>query len=152
MRGLAGVTGSKPVTGDFRPYRSALRGGILTSATIWIPSCQRIGDLRVHCSHTPNLRTRRGRFSTGIPVLADGGDHLEDAEGFLTVRTAGGLAELSRGQQAKPTAIGIGHDHPADLVLADVDTSRPEGDQTVNFFLLVAVGGRSEVEMQPVLP
>jgi hypothetical protein len=40
------------------------------------------------------------------------------------IRTAGSLAGLSRGQHAKPTTIGIGHDHPADLLLADVDTSQ----------------------------
>jgi hypothetical protein len=64
---------------------------------------------------------------------------------------AAALAELSRGQHAKPTAIGIGHDHPADLVLADVDPSRPEGDQTVDLLSLVTVGRRSEIEVQPVL-
>ena len=37
---------------------------------------------------------------------------------------------LSRGQQAELMVIGIGHDHPADLALADVDASRPEGDET----------------------
>ena len=49
-------------------------------------------------------------------------------------------------------AIGIGHDHPADLALADVDASRPEGDETVDLRLLITVDGWSEVEMQPVLP
>ena len=49
-------------------------------------------------------------------------------------------------------AIGIGHDHPVDLALADVDARRPEGDQTVDLRLLIAVDGWSEVEMQPVLP
>src|SRR5271166_6213392 len=48
-------------------------------------------------------------------------------------------------------AIGIGHDHPADLALADVDTRRPEGGQTVDLRLLITVDGWSEVEMQPVL-
>jgi len=46
-------------------------------------------------------------------------------------------------------AIGIGHDLPADLALADVDASRPEEDETVDR-LLITVDGRSEVEMQPV--
>jgi hypothetical protein len=49
-------------------------------------------------------------------------------------------------------AIGIGHDHPADLALADVDARCPEGDETVGLRLLITAGGRSEVEMQPVLP
>src|SRR5260370_18729775 len=49
-------------------------------------------------------------------------------------------------------AIGISHDHPADLALADVDASRPEGDETGGLRLLITVDGWSEVEMQPVLP
>src|SRR5258708_5157052 len=49
-------------------------------------------------------------------------------------------------------AIGIGHDHPADLALADVDVSRPERDEAVDLRLLIAVDGWSEVEMQSALP
>src|SRR5689334_15705546 len=49
-------------------------------------------------------------------------------------------------------AVGIGHDHPVDLALTDVDPRRPEGDETLDLRLLIAVGGWSEVEMQPVLP
>jgi hypothetical protein len=59
----------------------------------------------------------------------------------------GGLVGLSRGQHAELTAIGIGHDHPADLALADVDASCPEGGQTVDLLLLITVDGWSEVEM-----
>ena len=62
------------------------------------------------------------------------------------------LVALSRGQHTELMAIGIGHDHPADLALADVDASRPEGDETVDLRLLITVDGWSEVEMQPVLP
>src|SRR5258707_13241025 len=62
------------------------------------------------------------------------------------------LVALSRGQHTELMAIGIGHDHPADLTLADVDASRPEGDETVDLRLLITVDGWSEVEMQPVLP
>src|SRR5258707_5572365 len=62
------------------------------------------------------------------------------------------LVGLSRGQHTELMAIGIGHDHPADLTLADVDASRPEGDETVDLRLLITVDGWSEVEMQPVLP
>jgi hypothetical protein len=36
-------------------------------------------------------------------------------------------------------AIGIGHDHPADLALADVDARRPEGDETVGLRSLVVL-------------
>ena len=44
-------------------------------------------------------------------------------------------------------AIGIGHHHPADRALADVDSSRPEGDETSHLRLLINVGRWSEVEM-----
>src|SRR4029077_6997507 len=59
---------------------------------------------------------------------------------------------LSRGQHTKLTAIGIGHDHPADLALADADASRPEGDETVDLLLLITVDGWSKVEVQSSLP
>src|SRR5260370_13725011 len=49
-------------------------------------------------------------------------------------------------------AIGIGHDHPANLALTDVNTSRPERHEMVDLRLLITVDGWSEVEMQPVLP
>jgi hypothetical protein len=62
------------------------------------------------------------------------------------------LVSISRGQHTELVAVGIGHDHPADLALADVDASRPEGDETVDLRLLITVNGWSEVEMQPVLP
>jgi hypothetical protein len=44
-------------------------------------------------------------------------------------------------------AIGIGHHHPADLALADVDSIRPEGDETVDLRLLITVDRWGEVEM-----
>ena len=49
-------------------------------------------------------------------------------------------------------AVGIGHDDPADLALADLDVRCPERGETVDFCSLITVGRRSEVEMQPVLP
>src|SRR5262249_1876873 len=58
---------------------------------------------------------------------------------------------LSRGQNTELMAIGIGHDYPADLALADVDASRTEADEPIDLLLLIAVNGRSDVEMQPVL-
>src|SRR5450755_3393406 len=64
----------------------------------------------------------------------------------------GGLGMLSRGQHTKLTAIGIGHDHPAGLALADVDASRPEGHKPVDLLLPITVDGWSEVEMQSNLP
>src|SRR5689334_20933445 len=48
-------------------------------------------------------------------------------------------------------AIGIGHDHPAHFALPDVDACGPEGEQTIDLRLLIAVDGWGEVEMQPVL-
>src|SRR5690348_14729443 len=48
-------------------------------------------------------------------------------------------------------AIGIGHDHPAHFALADVDARGPQGDETVDLRLLIAVDGWGEVEMEPVL-
>jgi hypothetical protein len=59
----------------------------------------------------------------------------------------GGLAGLSRGQQAKLAAIGIGHGHRAGLALADVDARCPETDQPAGLVLLITAGGWSEVEM-----
>src|SRR5918998_4969887 len=58
---------------------------------------------------------------------------------------------LSRGQHAELVAIGIGHHHPADLALADVDPSRPEGGETLDLRSLVAGSRWSEVEVQSVL-
>ena len=55
-------------------------------------------------------------------------------------------------QHAELMAIGIGHHHPADVALTDVDARRAEGDQTVDLRLLVAVDRGSEVEVQAVLP
>src|SRR3954467_10899515 len=49
-------------------------------------------------------------------------------------------------------ATGIGHDHPVDLALTDVDARCPEGDETIDLRLLITVDGRSEAEMQPILP
>ena len=64
----------------------------------------------------------------------------------------GGELLAMRAQHTELVAIRIGHHDPADLALADVDAGRPEGDEPVDLRLLVAVDGRSEVEVQPVLP
>ena len=55
-------------------------------------------------------------------------------------------------EHTKLVAIGIGHDHPIDIALADVDPSRPKGDQMGYLRSLITVVGRSDVEMKPVLP
>jgi len=58
---------------------------------------------------------------------------------------------LSRGQHTELIAIGICHHHPADSVLANVDSTRTEAHETVDL-LLISVDRWSEVEMQPILP
>jgi len=69
-----------------------------------------------------------------------------------SVLGAGSLANaLSGAQQTELVAIGIGHDHPIDLALAEVYSSRAERDQTVNLRSLITGGGRRDVEMKPVL-
>ena len=62
------------------------------------------------------------------------------------------LGTLSGAQHAKLVAIGIGHHHPVDVALADVDSSRPKGDQTVDLGSPIDVLVRRDVEMQAVLP
>ena len=47
--------------------------------------------------------------------------------------------------------IGIDHDHPAHLALADVDASRPKGEKTLDLCLLITAERWSDVEVQPVL-
>ncbi len=61
-------------------------------------------------------------------------------------------ARLPGRQDTELVAVGIRQDGPADLALADVGPSRPEGHQTVDLRSLIAVGSRSEVEVQAVLP
>jgi hypothetical protein len=61
------------------------------------------------------------------------------------------VVELSGRQHAELVAVGIGQDHPADRTLADVDASRPEGEQTIDLRSLITVDSWDEVEMQPVL-
>jgi hypothetical protein len=49
------------------------------------------------------------------------------------------FAVLSGGYHTELIPIRIGHDHRADVALADVDASRPEGGETVHLRLLVTV-------------
>jgi hypothetical protein len=79
-----------------------------------------------------------------LPYFGRGTRAARDA---VEGRTCPQSGRLSRGQHAKLTAIGIGHGHAAGLALADVDASCPEGDQTVDLLVLIAVNGWSEVEM-----
>src|SRR3712207_8158120 len=56
---------------------------------------------------------------------------------------------LPRRQDGDLVAVGIGQRHPAGPV-GTVHGTRPESDKAVHLRLLVAVGGRGEVEAQPV--
>ena len=75
----------------------------------------------------------RARLSTGLPVC----------------RPA--VWRLSRAEYAELVAVGVGHDDPADIALADVDTRRPEGDEAVDLSSLITTHRWGDVEMQPVL-
>jgi hypothetical protein len=76
--------------------------------------------------------------------------HAPDLQKREARKDLAGTQVLSRGKHAELVAIGIGHDHPADLALPDVHTSRPEGNETTDLGLLLTIDG-SDVEMQPVL-
>ena len=70
------------------------------------------------------------------------------------------LGRATGRQHTELVAVGIGQHHRArpavhpavHPALADVDPSRPEGEETVDLRLPIAVDRRSEVEMHPVLP
>ena len=49
------------------------------------------------------------------------------------------LLDLSGVHDTELMAIGIGHYHPADLALTDVDARCPEVDETVDLPLLITV-------------
>ena len=57
----------------------------------------------------------------------------------------------ARREHAELVVVGIGHDDPIDVALADVDARRPERDEPVDLRSLIAVGRRRDVEMEPVL-
>src|SRR5712691_2105943 len=59
---------------------------------------------------------------------------------------------LAGAQYTELVVIGIGHDHPIDLALADVDSSRPKGNEAVKFDSLINVAAPIDVQMEPVLP
>ncbi len=59
---------------------------------------------------------------------------------------------LSGGQDAELVVIGIGHDHPTDLTLADIDSICPEDNETVDLRLLTVELCWSDVEMHTVFP
>lgn len=46
-----------------------------------------------------------------------------------------GQNALSGAQHTELVAVGIGHDHPIDIALADVDSSRPESEPGTRSFI-----------------
>ncbi len=54
-----------------------------------------------------------------------------------------------RAQHAELIALWVGHDHPCDVDLTDVEASRPKTLQPSNFCLLIAI--RTKIEVNPVL-
>ena len=73
-------------------------------------------------------------------------------KGTADVHRIESLLDLSGVHDTEFMAIGIGHYHPADLALTDVDARCPEVDETVDLPLLITVDRWSDVVMQPVLP
>src|SRR4051794_16495037 len=64
---------------------------------------------------------------------------------------SGSWRALAGSQHTELVAVGIGHHHPVDLPLADVDASRTQRGQTLHLGPLVVAVGWSDVEVQSVL-
>jgi hypothetical protein len=58
----------------------------------------------------------------------------------------GSLVGLSPGLHEKLTTIRVGHGHPVDLAVANVDARCPEGDETIDLLVQITVDGWDEVE------
>src|SRR5581483_7770159 len=58
---------------------------------------------------------------------------------------------LAGGQHTEFVALRIGHHHPVDVPLSDVDPGRAKGHEALDFRSLIAVSGRGDIEMEPVL-
>jgi hypothetical protein len=86
----------------------------------WVPTI----EVEMRRAHP---RARWSRSSSTVPPSPN----VTESSPVEIVRVAGyprsGCA--IGGQHTELMAIGIGHDYPADLALADVDASRPEGDR-----------------------
>jgi len=112
---------------------------------------------RVDTHHSPGLgHGQRARLSVysylagspsscGMPRCSASGRRLTRGD-------SRGRDGLSRGRHTELIAIGICYHHPADPVLANVDSTRTEAHETVDLCLLISVDRWREVEMQPVLP
>src|SRR5829696_1641887 len=62
-----------------------------------------------------------------------------------------GRRPLRGAQKAELVAVGIGHDDPVDVALADVDPGRAERHETVDLGPLFGLVERRDLEVQPVL-
>ena len=63
----------------------------------------------------------------------------------------GARRRLREPQDAELVAVGIGHDDPFDVALADVDSGRAECHETVDLGALFGLVERRDLEVQPVL-
>ena len=55
-------------------------------------------------------------------------------------------------QDAELVAVGIGHDDPVDVALADVDPGRAERHETVDLGVLLGLVERRDIEVHRFLP
>src|SRR4029079_7420902 len=58
----------------------------------------------------------------------------------------------ARRQHAELVTVRVGQHDPADVALADVDTGRAEGEQSLDLDVLVTAGEWGEVDVHPALP
>ena len=122
---------------------------------LWYLRCQQAATYRTGLSGArlsvqiapERPRAMFGAMSSPSSFLPGGSSGAGHWGACMQGTKLGSLVGLSRGQQAKLAAIGIGHGHPAGLALADVDASCPQRDQTVDLVLQITVDGWSEVEM-----
>src|SRR5207247_8153529 len=77
--------------------------------------------------------------------------HRRTARSSRVFPGASAREPLPRRQHAELVVVGIGHDDGTGVALTDVHTTRTQRDETLHLAALIAVGGRSDVEMQPVL-
>jgi hypothetical protein len=99
-------------------------------------------NTQLHLSQQQPLpsRLRRG-------FLSGPGREPRAGDGKQPPRIVERDAALPRGQETELMPIRIGHDHPADLALADVDARCPERDETADLRLLITATEWRRVEM-----
>jgi hypothetical protein len=136
-----------------RPARRAAPSQICASRRPTRPTCSAtplsVPNIRSTRWHFDGFLFGRIRVSEGLraPPTApvDRGRALR-----CQVRVRATAPPLSRVQHTELVAIGIGHDHPVDIALTDVDTSRAKGTQAIYLPALITLV-RTDVEMKPVL-